>query len=238
MGTREVSHRQHGLPGGGAVGLRTRPDGMLCRFVLNALHPSSSAKRGNAQTIGAQRNAPRPTAAAPCSDPQGHRGSAFLHRRLISDRADAVVFGYTHCPDVCPTTVQDLAEARDLLAGPLRDDVTVVFVTEDPKRDTPGTLRRWLDRFDPAIVGLIGGNSASRAMLKELYLPETVRDPKPTQRVRHGNGHAHDEHGEYGVDHSGVVYAFAPQGWTVSYTGGTTAPQYAADFTRLLTTTR
>jgi protein SCO1/2 len=147
-------------------------------------------------------------------------------------------FGYTHCPDVCPTTMQDLAAARDLLAGELRDDVTVVFVTEDPERDTPGTLRRWLDRFDPAIVGLIGGNSASKAMLKELYLPETVQDPKPTQRVRHGSGHAHDEHGEYGVDHSGVVYAFAPQGWTVIYTGGTTAPQYAADFTRLLATTR
>src|SRR5215218_10571817 len=112
------------------------------------------------------------------------------------------------------------------------------LLPKTPERDIPATLRRWLDRFDPAIVGLIGGNSASMAMLKELYLPETVRDPKPTQRVRHSNGHAHDEHGEYGVDHSGVVYAFAPQGWTVIYTGGTTAPQYAADFTRLLATTR
>jgi protein SCO1 len=199
----------------------------------SAATPSSSARPS--ELNGTLLDPPLPPPPQTLKDTAGRRFSIAASSRT---ELTLLFFGYTHCPDVCPTTVQDLAEARDLLAGPLRDDVTVVFVTEDPKRDTPGTLRRWLDRFDPAIVGLIGGNSASRAMLKELYLPETVRDPKPTQRVRHGNGHAHDEHGEYGVDHSGVVYAFAPQGWTVIYTGGATAPQYAADFTRLLATTR
>jgi protein SCO1 len=199
----------------------------------SAATPSSSVRP--AELNGTLLEPPLPPPAHTLRDTAGRRFSV-----AASSRAELTLlfFGYTHCPDVCPSTVQDLAEARELLAGPLRDDVTVVFVTEDPKRDTPGTLRRWLDRFDPEIVGLIGGNSGSKAMLKELYLPETVQDPKPAQRVRHGSGQAHDEHGEYGVDHSGVVYAFAPQGWTVIYTGGTTATQYAADFTKLLAPSR
>jgi protein SCO1 len=199
----------------------------------SAATPSSSLRP--AELNGTLLDPPLPPPAQTLNDTAGRRFSIAASSRT---ELTLLFFGYTHCRDVCPTTVQDLAAARDLLAAELRDDVTVVFVTEDPERDTPATLRRWLDRFDPAIVGLIGGNSASRAMLKELYLPETVRDPKPTQRVRHGSGHAHDEHGDYGVDHSAVVYAFATQGWTVIYTGGTTATQYAADFTRLLTTTR
>jgi protein SCO1/2 len=165
-------------------------------------------------------------------------GRAFSVAASSRHGLTLLFFGYTHCPDVCPTTVRDLAEARGSLTSDLRDRVTVVVVTEDPERDKPAALRRWLDRFDPTFVGLIDGNATSAAILKQLYLPETSRDPQPSTPVRHATNSAHDEHGKYGVDHSGVVFAFAPNGETVTYTGGTKPDQYAADFTRLLATTR
>lgn len=143
-----------------------------------------------------------------------------------------VFFGYTHCPDVCPTTMADLAAARRQLPPDVRERVTVAFVTEDPKRDTPKVLRGWLERFDPGFVGLRGGNAATQRALQQLHLPETKRIPLPDTPVRHPeDGHEHP--GEYGLEHAGIVYAFGPDGSTVLYTGGTTRAQYAEDFTRL-----
>ena len=101
----------------------------------------------------------------------------------IADQAHTHVtvlfFGYIHCPDVCPTTMADLAAARRKLPTTPRQKVTVVFVTEDPRRDTPAALRTWLDRIDPSFIGLIGGNTTSKAMLNQLYLPETQLNPTP-----------------------------------------------------------
>jgi protein SCO1/2 len=69
-------------------------------------------------------------------------------------------FGYTHCPDVCPTTMADTAAALRGTAEPLRSKVQVVFVTTDPARDTPKVLGAWLRNFDPDLptgfVGLTG----------------------------------------------------------------------------------
>jgi protein SCO1 len=152
------------------------------------------------------------------------------------DGLTILFFGYTHCPDVCPTTMADLAAARAQLPESLRARVEVVFVTEDPERDTNTALRRWLDRYDPSFVGLRGGNAASRALLDELYLPQTKLDPAPEKAIKHpgsDDGHHHD-HGRYGIEHASVVYAFGPREATVIYTSGAKPSQYAADFTRLL----
>jgi protein SCO1/2 len=164
------------------------------------------------------------------------RGRAFSVARQPSGEATVLFFGYTHCPDVCPTTMADLAAAYDMLSPQLRKRVTVVFVTEDPARDTPAALRRWLDRFDPSFVGLRGGNAATKAMLAQLHLPKTKRVENPRQPIEHPSGsRPHDDHGRYAVTHSGVVYTFGPgRGLTVIYTGGTSPEQYAADLTRLL----
>ena len=158
----------------------------------------------------------------------------------IADRPDdeltVLFFGYTHCPDLCPTTMADLASARGQLPASQRGRVTVVFVTEDPERDTPGPLRRWLDGFDPAFVGLSGGNTATQAMLKQLYLPQTRRLPHPEDPIEHpDDGGPHHDHDTYGVEHSGVVYAFGPGDSTLIYSGGTKPAEYAADFSRLIT---
>lgn len=144
-------------------------------------------------------------------------------------------FGYTHCPDFCPTTAADLAAARRQLPTDLREHVTVVFVTEDPDRDTPHALRRWLGRFDPSFVGLIGGNPTSAAMINELYSSATARVADPEKPIRHPvSTHQHQEHGHYGIEHSSIVYVFAPQGRSLIYSGGATSLDYASDFATLL----
>ncbi len=162
-------------------------------------------------------------------------GQPFSLANRPETELTVLFFGYTHCPDVCPTTMADLAVARSELPARLRNHVTVVFVTEDPKRDTPGSLRRWLDGFDPAFLGLAGGSQATKTMLDQLYLPPTRRLPNPEDPVQHpDDDHPQHHHGDYGVEHAGIVYAFGPGNRTVIYSGGITPDQYAADFTRLL----
>ena len=176
-----------------------------------------------------------PPVAAPTQPLRDTDGRDFVIAERPEDGVTVLFFGYTHCPDVCPTTLADLATARAAMSAPDRDKVTVLFVTEDPERDTPNALRRWLDGFDRSFVGLSGGNAATRQMLEDLYLPTTKRLPHPEKGIKHpDNGARHHEHGDYGVEHSGVVYAFGPGDSTVIYTGNITPDEYAADFARLL----
>ncbi len=173
---------------------------------------------------------PRPALSLPTTT-----GARFDLEDRRGTEATVVFFGYTHCPDVCPTTMADLAVAYRQLPDAVRRDVTVVFVTEDPRRDTPAVLRRWLDGFDPAFVGLIGGGSATRSVLRQLHLPITEIDRDPRSPVRHPPGHRHRGHGDdYAVGHSGVVYVFGPDHRTLIYTGGQSPADYAGDLTRLV----
>ncbi len=123
-------------------------------------------------------------------------------------------FGYTHCPDVCPTTMADLAAARRRLPAAQRDRVRVVFVTVDPRRDTPAVLRAWLDQFDPTFTGLVGGPSTER-VLTALKAPRTDLAASPPS-------------------HAGSVYGFLGDR-TLVWTGGDSAAAYAADLRTLLT---
>ncbi len=150
------------------------------------------------------------------------------------DEVTALFFGYTHCPDVCPTTLADLAAGRRLMPPAVRDKVTVAFVTEDPQRDTPASLRRFLDRFDPSFIGLAGGGERTKQLMAQLHLPATEIDEEPSTAIVHpDSGEGHHTHGKYAVDHPEIVYVFGPRGSVVIYTGGTTPTQYAEDFSRL-----
>ncbi|MEJ7704387.1 MAG: SCO family protein [Geodermatophilaceae bacterium] len=121
---------------------------------------------------------------APCSTTRAGRpdltlldtaGRPFSLADRPDDEVTVIFFGYTHCPDVCPTTMADLAVAGRQLPPEVREQVTVAFITEDPQRDTPEALRAWLDQFDSSFLGLLGGNEATQAALAELLLPETTR---------------------------------------------------------------
>jgi protein SCO1 len=135
-------------------------------------------------------------------------------------------FGYTRCPDVCPTTMADLAAAVRDLPVAQQDRVTVVFVTEDPATDSPVVVRDWLDHFDEDLVGLIGGADLTDQALDQLHLPHTEGHVDPPDTEAHDDGD---------LEHSGVVYLFGPDDpGTVVQSGDTTVAQYASDMSRLL----
>src|SRR5260370_5730925 len=76
-----------------------------------------------------------------------------------------VFFGFTHCPDVCPTTLFDVSEIFRAL-GPDAKDVHALFITVDPERDTPAVLKDYLSSFDPRVIGVTGDSEAITAVVK------------------------------------------------------------------------
>jgi protein SCO1/2 len=116
---------------------------------------------------------PVPPVTRPALTLRATDGRLFDLQRRPERELTVLFFGYTHCPDMCPTTVADLAAARRLLPAPVRDRLRVLFVKEDPERDTPAVLRQWLVQFDAAFVGLFGG-ARTVAALGALHLPHTV----------------------------------------------------------------
>ena len=119
-----------------------------------------------------------------------------------------VFFGYTHCPDVCPTTLNSIAAALRQL-GPAAASVQPLFITVDPRRDTPQVLANYVRAFDPRIVGLTGMTDQIAAVARE-YRVYFSADETPEQR-------------DYQLDHSAFVYVMNPQGKFVQLFGGATA---------------
>lgn len=120
-------------------------------------------------------------------------------RSLADFKGKAVVafFGYTHCPDVCPTTMAEMAGVMKEL-GPLADKVQVVFITVDPERDTPELLSKYVPAFDPRFIGLTGDKAAVDKVAKEFKVfYQKVPGKEP---------------GSYTMDHTAGSYVFDPQG--------------------------
>ena len=88
-----------------------------------------------------------------------------------------LVFGYTHCPDVCPMHMAAVASALRTLPADVANRVKVIFVTTDPKRDNPRFLRTWLDHFDKHIIGLTGDETAIQAAQRAANVPVANSDP-------------------------------------------------------------
>ncbi|MEI7712373.1 MAG: SCO family protein [Rhodospirillales bacterium] len=109
-----------------------------------------------------------------------------------------VYFGYTYCPDVCPTTLTAVADALDRI-GPKADRIAPLFVTVDPKRDTPTAVKQFAAAFGPKFVGLTGSAEqiATVAKAYRVYYAE------------HRTGSGPDD---YTMDHSSVLYLMGPDG--------------------------
>jgi protein SCO1/2 len=91
-----------------------------------------------------------------------HRGERVTHD-TFKGKATAYFFGFTHCPEVCPTTLFEMTQHLKEL-GPDADRLNVVFVTVDPERDTPETLKTYLESFDSRIIGLSGSREQIKAV--------------------------------------------------------------------------
>jgi protein SCO1/2 len=134
----------------------------------------------------------------------------------------ALFFGYTQCPDACPTTLAELSEAKKLL-GAQGDKLQVVFVSVDPERDTPQLLNAYMANFDPTFIAL--RPSADQ-------LAQVANDFKVYYKKAEG-GDAKN----YTMDHTASTYIFDPQGQLRLYARYGSGPQpLVADIRKLLET--
>lgn len=124
-----------------------------------------------------------------------HRGRTITEA-TFRDRPYLVFFGFTHCPDVCPTTLGEIGELLDA-AGTVADRLQALFVSVDPQRDTPAFLAGYLEAFDPRIVGATGTKEQIDAMVSAW---------RATYRIvpRGDDG--------YTVDHTASVFMMDSQG--------------------------
>jgi len=152
-------------------------------------------------------------------------GRPFEFRARTDGFVTLLFFGYTHCPDVCPVHMGNIAAVLRDLDYADRSRIRVVFVTTDPERDTLPTLRAWLDRFDPSFVGLRGTAEAVDEIQAALHLPAAVRQPSRPGPLP----------GAYAVGHAAQVIAFTADGRArVVYPFGTRQSDWAHDLPRLL----
>ena len=143
------------------------------------------------------------------------RTMADFHGKVV-----VLIFGYTQCPDVCPTTLADMASALRQLGGDARD-VQVLFVTVDPKRDTPELLRQYVPAFYPDFLGLHGDAAAVARVMKDFHVYAAERPGKTAE--------------SYTVDHSSQIFAFDRNGKVrLLMTPGMTPSAMASDLKVLL----
>ena len=146
-----------------------------------------------------------------------------LSQRVAEDgrrKIALVFFGYVHCPDVCPVTLSEYRQVKAEL-GEQTEQLDFVFITVDPQRDTPETLRKHLANFDPAFVGLTGSQAQLEQVWKDFNV--FVYQHEPTAS------------GGYLVDHTARVYVVDRQGeLRMTYPFGTGAGIMAEDMRHLI----
>jgi len=144
--------------------------------------------------------------------------------RTVTDRTFLgkwvlVYFGYTNCPDTCPTALNDIGNALDML-GTKSGDIAPLFITIDPTRDTPAVMAAYTAKFDKRIIGLTG-TTAQIEQVKQTF--HVYASPAP-----------HDEHGRMVMDHSSVIVIMNPQGTFVDALNGNANPEAIAAKLRAL----
>ena len=148
---------------------------------------------------------------------QGFQLTDFNGRpRSLADYKGKVVvvfFGYTQCPDVCPTTMSEMAQVKKLL-GPDGDKLQVLFISIDPERDTPEAMADYVSRFHPRMIGLTGS-------------AEQVAAAARAYRVYYAKVRPRDST-DYLMDHSSFIYFVGPDGRVRSLFRPETTPEAIA----------
>jgi protein SCO1/2 len=148
-------------------------------------------------------------------------GQPFNLRASTADYLTLLYFGYTHCPDVCPTHMANIAAALHQLPATVTSRIKVVFVTTDPARDSGPVVRDWLNHFDPSFVGLTGTAA-------QVQTAEAASGMQPSTVQFQGGGN-------YAVDHAAQVEAFTTDNMShVVYPGGYQQADWVNDLPRLV----
>ncbi|GED85989.1 SCO family protein [Streptomyces sp. 6-11-2] len=150
------------------------------------------------------------------------QGKQYDLRKETAGHPTLVYFGYTHCPDACPLTMNNIAVAKKALSRAEQDDLRVVFVTTDPARDTPAELGKWLKMIDPQFIGLTGDFSTIQAGARTLGI-----SIEPTTK---------DKNGKLVSMHGTQVIAFSPKtdAGYVLYGEDATVDDYTKDLPRIV----
>ncbi len=128
-----------------------------------------------------------------------------------------IYFGYTYCPDVCPTALQTMTQAMDMLPPETQKKITPVFITIDPARDTVKQLSAYVDNFHPRMVGLTG-------------TAEQVAKTARAYRVYFGRAkNGEEDTTDYLMDHSSIVFLIDPNGVYVTHFTHATPPGKMAE---------
>ena len=122
-----------------------------------------------------------------------------VNNESYADRYKLIFFGFTHCPDVCPTTLSRMTQALNQL-GPLNDKLYPLFITVDPERDTPARLKEYAKAFDPRIIYLTGSPDEIARVLKAWKANRA--------KIATEKGEATED--DYSMSHSSVLYLMTP----------------------------
>jgi protein SCO1/2 len=175
-------------------------------------------------------------------------GQAFDFAAETAGQPTLVYFGYTNCPDECPTAMADIAAALRTVPASLREQVKVVLVTTDPARDTGPVLRSWLDQFSSEFIGLRGtAAQVDAAQIAAGIQPAQQEGPvptlpgKPNEHVHRPGTVPHTHTGPlgYGVGHANTIFAYsADDRLPVVYPSGVRPSDIAADLPALAVTSK
>ncbi|MEO8138915.1 MAG: SCO family protein [Gemmatimonadota bacterium] len=146
-------------------------------------------------------------------------GASFDLKRETEGFVTLLFFGYTSCPDLCPVQLANIATAMHRMDPELASRIKVVFVTVDPRRDTPTVVRAWLDHFDRRFVGLTGDSASVASAFTQLRLGHPMA-PLP----------ASSDSTSYTINHTVVVLAFTTDNLAhVAYPSGIRADDWGKD---------
>jgi protein SCO1/2 len=193
------------------------------RFLLPVLLALACTPReGEDASAGLRGVAVTPPGPKPEFTLTSTEGETFDFRDRTDGALTLLFFGYTHCPDVCPLHMANIAAVLHDLPIESARRVQVIFVTTDPARDSTARLRTWLDQFDPRFVGLTGTPGEIQAAQAAAGLPPAIVDTAA--------GHA-----DYSVGHAAQVMAFAADNRKHAlYPFGTRQVDWAHDLPKLL----
>ncbi len=149
-------------------------------------------------------------------------GKPFDFRKETEGQVTLLFFGYTHCPDVCPVHLANIGAVLQKLGPEVGNQIKVVFVTTDPKRDSAQAVRSFLDKFDHDFIGLVGDSMVVRHALEQIKMGSPIFEAGPTDST-------------YTIGHSAIVLAYTRDNLAhVVYPFGIRQEDWAKDLPKLV----
>lgn len=196
---------------------------LLIISTLTACDPTPSGNSGEAPKELSQFLLPSPKELTPFT--LSTAGGETIGLKDLNGKWSFVFFGYTHCPDVCPTTLSLLGEVFEILEEQSTHTVQGIFVSVDPERDTPKSLKSYMAYYHPGIIGVTGDRNAIDSFTRQMMTSYIIHPPEVPS-----------DPDSYLISHSSVIFIVDPQGHLVGvFPPPLKVKSIAADFQLLST---